>query len=61
MIGLINGFGFVVIYAVLGVPIARLSDRGSYGQLEQDRFARGWRGSGGWGGGDFRGGGGRFR
>jgi predicted MFS family arabinose efflux permease len=31
VIGLINGFGFVVIYAVLGVPIARLSDRGTYG------------------------------
>jgi predicted MFS family arabinose efflux permease len=30
-VGLINGFGFLVIYAVLGIPIARLSDRGNYG------------------------------
>jgi len=30
-IGLINGFGFLVVYAVVGVPIARLSDRGIYG------------------------------
>jgi predicted MFS family arabinose efflux permease len=30
-VGLINGFGFLVIYAVLGIPIARVSDRGSYG------------------------------
>jgi predicted MFS family arabinose efflux permease len=30
-IGLINGFGFLVVYAVLGVPIARVSDRGRYG------------------------------
>jgi MFS family permease len=30
-IGLINGFGFLLIYAILGVPIARLSDRGFYG------------------------------
>lgn len=30
-LGLINGFGFLVIYAVFGIPIARLSDRGSYG------------------------------
>jgi predicted MFS family arabinose efflux permease len=31
--GLINGFGFLVVYALLGVPIARLSDRGAYGRV----------------------------
>lgn len=30
-IGLINGFGFLIVYAVVGLPIARLSDRGAYG------------------------------
>lgn len=30
-IGLINGFGFLIIYAVLGIPIARLADRGRQG------------------------------
>lgn len=30
-LGLINGFGFLVLYAVAGLPIARLSDRGNYG------------------------------
>lgn len=30
-LGLINGFGFLVIYALLGVPIARIADRGIYG------------------------------
>ena len=30
-IGLINGFGFLVVYAVVGIPIARLTDRGRYG------------------------------
>lgn len=30
-LGLINGFGFLLIYAVMGVPIARLADRGRYG------------------------------
>ncbi|CAN7544210.1 MFS transporter [Phenylobacterium sp. LjRoot219] len=30
-LGLINGFGFLVIYAVIGIPIARLADRGRYG------------------------------
>jgi predicted MFS family arabinose efflux permease len=30
-IGLINGFGFLLVYALLGVPIARLSDRGAFG------------------------------
>ncbi|WP_052117860.1 MFS transporter [Novosphingobium pentaromativorans] len=31
VIGLITGFGFLVIYAVVGIPIARISDRGRYG------------------------------
>jgi predicted MFS family arabinose efflux permease len=31
--GLINGFGFVVVYALMGLPIARLSDRGIYGLI----------------------------
>ena len=30
-IGLINGFGFLIVYALIGLPIARLSDRGHYG------------------------------
>jgi predicted MFS family arabinose efflux permease len=30
-LGLINGFGFLIIYAVMGVPIARIADRGAYG------------------------------
>ncbi|CAN5462947.1 MFS transporter [soil metagenome] len=30
-IGLINGFGFLVVYAVIGIPIARLADRGAFG------------------------------
>lgn len=30
-IGVINGFGFLVVYAVLGIFIARLSDRGAFG------------------------------
>lgn len=30
-LGLINGFGFLLIYALVGIPIARLSDRGRYG------------------------------
>lgn len=30
-LGLINGFGFLLVYAVMGVPIARLADRGRYG------------------------------
>jgi predicted MFS family arabinose efflux permease len=31
VIGLINGFGFLVVYALVGIPIARLADRGAYG------------------------------
>lgn len=30
MLGLINGFGFLLIYAASGIPIARLADRGRY-------------------------------
>jgi MFS family permease len=30
-IGIINGFGFLVVYAVIGIPIARLADRGAFG------------------------------
>lgn len=32
-VGLINGFGFLIVYAVLGIPIARISDRGRYGMV----------------------------
>ena len=30
-IGVINGFGFLVVYAVLGIMIARIADRGAFG------------------------------
>ncbi|MGE2729030.1 spinster family MFS transporter [Mycolicibacterium vaccae] len=30
-LGIINGFGFLVVYALVGIPIARISDRGAYG------------------------------
>lgn len=30
-IGLINGFGFLAVYALVGIPIAWISDRGAYG------------------------------
>lgn len=30
-IGMINGFGFLLVYAVVGIPIARLADRGAFG------------------------------
>ncbi|BBZ02602.1 MFS-type efflux pump [Mycolicibacterium chitae] len=30
-IGIINGFGFLVVYAVLGIFIARIADRGAFG------------------------------
>ena len=30
-IGVINGFGFLVVYAVLGILIARIADRGAFG------------------------------
>lgn len=32
-VGLINGFGFLIVYAVMGIPIARLADRGLYGMV----------------------------
>ncbi|WKG01063.1 MFS transporter [Mycolicibacterium sp. HK-90] len=32
-IGVINGFGFLIVYAVLGIVVARISDRGSYGAV----------------------------
>lgn len=31
MIGIINGFGFLVVYAVVGIAIARIADRGAFG------------------------------
>jgi MFS family permease len=30
-IGVINGFGFLLVYAVVGIVIARISDRGAFG------------------------------
>ncbi len=30
-IGVINGFGFLIVYAVVGIPIARISDKGTFG------------------------------
>jgi predicted MFS family arabinose efflux permease len=30
-IGVINGFGFLAVYAVLGIAIARIADRGTFG------------------------------
>ena len=30
-IGVINGFGFLVVYAVVGIAIARIADRGAFG------------------------------
>ena len=30
-IGVINGFGFLVVYAVVGIAIARVADRGAFG------------------------------
>ena len=32
-IGLINGFGFLIVYAVLGIVIARVADRGMFGAV----------------------------
>jgi predicted MFS family arabinose efflux permease len=31
--GFINGFGFLIVYSVAGVPIARVTDRGRYGMV----------------------------
>jgi predicted MFS family arabinose efflux permease len=30
-LGLVNGFGFLLVYSVMGIPIARLADRAAYG------------------------------
>lgn len=32
-IGVINGFGFLIVYAVLGIAVARIADRGTYGAV----------------------------
>lgn len=32
-IGVINGFGFLIVYAVLGIAVARIADRGTYGSV----------------------------
>lgn len=32
-IGIINGFGFLIVYAVLGIVIARVADRGMFGAV----------------------------
>ncbi|WP_231743231.1 MFS transporter [Mycobacterium sp. GA-2829] len=32
-IGVINGFGFLIVYAVLGIFIARFADRGAFGSV----------------------------
>ena len=32
-IGVINGFGFLIVYAVLGILVARLADRGAFGAV----------------------------
>lgn len=32
-IGVINGFGFLIVYAVLGVVVARVADRGAFGAV----------------------------
>ncbi|OLP00236.1 MFS transporter [Mycolicibacterium porcinum] len=32
-IGVINGFGFLIVYAVLGIAVARVADRGTYGAV----------------------------
>ncbi|WP_166905015.1 MFS transporter [Mycobacterium sp. DL440] len=32
-IGVINGFGFLIVYAVLGVAVARVADRGAFGAV----------------------------
>jgi predicted MFS family arabinose efflux permease len=31
MLGLVNGVAFLLVYALIGVPIARIADRGAYG------------------------------
>lgn len=32
-IGVINGFGFLIVYAVLGIVVARIADRGAFGAV----------------------------
>lgn len=32
-IGVINGFGFLIVYAVLGIAVARVADRGAFGAV----------------------------
>ncbi|MHC9295839.1 spinster family MFS transporter [Mycobacterium sp. LTG2003] len=32
-IGVINGFGFLIVYAVIGIVIARVADRGAFGAV----------------------------
>ncbi|MDH6194369.1 MFS family permease [Mycobacterium frederiksbergense] len=32
-IGVINGFGFLIVYAVLGIFVARMADRGAFGAV----------------------------
>lgn len=38
-LGLINGFGFLLIYAFAGLPIARFADRGHYGRVVSGALA----------------------
>lgn len=33
MLGVLNGIGFTLVYALAGIPIARLADRGRYGSV----------------------------
>lgn len=40
-LGLINGLGFLIIYALAGIPIARLADRGRFGAVITAALA-GW-------------------
>jgi MFS family permease len=40
-LGVLNGFGFLAIYAVAGIPIARLADRGRFGRVISASIA-GW-------------------
>ena len=32
-IGVINGFGFLAVYALLGIVVSRITDRGLYGSV----------------------------
>ncbi|MBU8826008.1 spinster family MFS transporter [Mycolicibacterium goodii] len=32
-IGVINGFGFLIVYAVMGIAVARVADRGAFGAV----------------------------